>query len=295
MKKDIEKALEHMKPKRSLSSNFTQSTIEMIQASPKHHPFNYFVSTIRKAPVIASVVAILLVSGGAYAAFHWPEITAQFGGETKLPSGNKVIGVDTTNCNYFQVRNNPVPSKGKVYYEIKKDSNLTQEQVVNMVKGLCEENQALSAVNNIVPSKVVGDSSATLDIKAISKGSITVQLNKYYQDPKITYNAPVTYLKFVPNLLIYDGFMPIKYSDLQVGDTVMLVVKDEHSRPSEGDPTNWNHWADPDLMTILAIVKVPTPSASSTTFYLHLGKDFVRTEPCSKDPSGFCRAYEFSN
>jgi hypothetical protein len=294
MKKDIEKALENMKPKRSLSSDFTAETLAMVKSSVKKRFFNPM-PLLRRAPILVCIVGVLLISGGAYAAFHWPEITAKFGTKIDLPSGNSVIGVDTTNCNYFQVHNKPASAKGKVYYEVKKDSSLSQDQIVDMVKGVCEEEQALSAVNNIVPSKVVGDSSAALDIKAISKSSITVQLNKFYQDPKFTYNKELTYTKIASNLLVYDAYQPIKYSDLKVGNTVMLVAKDGHTLPSEGDPSNSNHWADPDLMTILAIVKVPSPSASPTTFYMHLGKDFVRTDPCITNPSGFCRAYGFSN
>jgi hypothetical protein len=290
MKKDIKKSLEYMQPTRQLDADFTANTLAKIKPRNKNR---FIFAIFRKSPALATIATIVLLSGGVYAAFHWPEITATFDGETNLPNGNRVIGVDTTNCNYFQVHNKPVPSKGTVYYEIKRESSLTQEQIVEIVKGTCEADRANSAVNNIVPSKVLGMTGGVQDIKAISKDSITVQLNKYYQDQKFTFNDQISYRKFAPNLLVYDGYQPIKYSDLKPGDNVILVAKDEHALASESDPTDGNRWDDPGLITILAIVKVPSPTASASAFYSHLGNDFVRTEPCNTDPSGFCRAYNF--
>jgi hypothetical protein len=296
---NIKEAMKNLKPRRELSTDFTPNTLQMATAN-KHPGYRFLlgVPALHKAGAAAVVIVAVLLTGGVYAATHWPEITAKFGSDNALPTGNHVIGVDTTNCNYFQVRpDTAVSSKQKIYYEIKKDSSLSTKQIVDMVQGICESNLANAYVNEVVEKytdkKVI--SGGVYDIAEISPDSITVKYNKQYLVGNVINDNTITYKKFATDMRVFDGNRQVNISDLKVGDSVQLVARDEHALPTEADRDNPNHWTDPDLITILNIVRVPSPTASPMTFFLHLGKDFVRTEPCKDGPGGFCRAYQFDD
>jgi hypothetical protein len=295
MKKDMEEAMKTLKPKRPLKPDFTRNTLGLSVSSSRGSFFLW--QKLRHAPALALVIAVLLLSGTVYAATHWPEITAKFSSKTSLPSGNRIIGVDTTNCNYFQVHDKPVPTNEKVYYEIKKDSSLTDDQVVSMVQGICEENAVTDIMNQIVQPYIkqgLGKGmTGEFRLETVAKDSITVSESPAFapQGAKLesyTYNID-------SGIKVYDAKESIELSDLRPGDSISLLVKDTHPLPSEGDPNSPNHWKDSDLITVLAIVRTPQITGSPMTFLTHLGKDFVRTEPCNSNPSGFCRAYDFDN
>jgi hypothetical protein len=296
--KDLDESLKQnsLKPKRELSSNFTADVVEHISKEPRRRGLGLLMFNILHKPAItaAAIIAVLLLAGTSYAAVtNWPEISAKLGITKELPSGNKIIGVDTTNCNYFQVDNPPEYSQEKVYYEVKKDSALTEDQIVSMVQGICEENRANSAVDVIIkqyPSLNKLISGGIFRIDAITPNTIAVSMDKKY-DPNIRLISRTTYYKLGSDIKAYDNKQPIPYSNLKVGDSVMMIARDDHvqGNSTDTDPNLWN----PNTTTVLAIIKTLPLTGSPDTFFERLGTDFVRAEPCKTDPSGFCQAYDF--
>ncbi|MBX4190758.1 hypothetical protein KW794_01590 [Candidatus Saccharibacteria bacterium] len=298
MKKDeMETVMKQLKPKRTLKPDFTEQTLRLATGSKQ--PW-LSLPVLRHAPALAIVFIFLLLSGTVYAAINWPEITAKFGSKTELPSGNKIIGVDTTNCNYFQVQNKQAPTNEKIYYEINKDSSLTDEQVVSMIQGICEENTVNAIVGQVIKPYVDNDvknmmTGNNFHLDSFTKTGITVTNDIKDIGPGSPRQVPyqVTY-NIAPDVKVYDGKQSISYSDLKSGDYLTLLVKNDQPQPAKADLTaNYNPWLDPDLMTVLAIIRTPELRGSPMTFFAHLGKDFVRTEPCDSNPTGFCRAYDF--
>lgn len=306
---DIEKLLQRSaprKPRRALSSGFTARVVSKLGAAPRRKKREWWqryihIPTLRLLPkplMVALVAVTVLATGGvAYAAVsNWTNITSVFRGETHLPNGNRIVAVDTQNCNYFD---NPDPESADkqetVYYEIKSDSILSNEHIVDMIKGVCEQNRANDVISTVIqPFLRDGQiimSGTTSRVQEIGGGKITLLLDSQL-DPSIHYIAPVTYT-LNDDVKVYDGAKLASLDSVKAEDSVILIVRDHRSIGSEVDHQDPNHWDDPELLTVLAIVEVPALSGSPDTFYRHLGTDFVRTEPCDSHPSGFCRAYDF--
>jgi hypothetical protein len=300
MKKgDVEELLNTMKPKRSLSTHFTERTLSKVAPSSGRPLLLQPLYWMRRSPAFIAIAIVMFLSGGVYAATHWPEITAKFGSKTELPSGNKIIGVDTTNCNYFQVQNRQAPTNEKIYYEINKDSSLTDDQVVSMVQGICEENavnkvvgQAIRPFAEDARDNIMTGNNFRLDSLTNTTVTVTNDIKDYGPDTPHQEPYQVTY-PLAKNLKVYDGNQTINYSDLKSGDTLTLVVKNDQPISKASLTAKSNPWVDSHLITVLAIIRTPHFKGSPMIFYTHLGFDFVRTEPCNYNPTGFCRAYEF--
>jgi hypothetical protein len=289
-------------PHRPLRANFTSDIIEHIKAQPRQASrlarakekilMNLHKPTIAFA---AAAIAILLLGSTAYALTHWNTVTSVFRSETVLPSGNRIVGVDTTNCNYFGKPDPKAAPQETAYYEIKKESSLTNDQVVDMIKGICEENRANDAVNTIIqPYLKDGQnimSSSGLRVASIDKDKLSVTNDPAYSKD-MRYSGDNTYT-LGKDVKVFDGTSPIKLSDIKAGDTLRLIVHDKRTIGSEGDRDDPNHWDDPQFIDILAMIRVPALSGSPDTFFGRLGTDFVRVERCDSDPSGFCRVYQF--
>ena len=73
-----------------------------------------------------------------------------------------------------------------------------------------------------------------------------------------------------------------------------MVAQDTSGINSETSETyNYNPLNNPESIAILAILKIPALTANPNTIMKAIATDIVRTEPCTTDPSGFCRAYDF--
>lgn len=243
----------------------------------------------------ALAITVLLASSTAYAITHWDTITSIFRSETRLPSGNRIVAIDTENCQYFGKPNPEKSNQKSHYYEIAKNSSLTNDEIVMMIKGLCEEDRNNGVANTIIQQFLKDNrnimSSQTSLLKDIGNTKLTLVPDPQY-DLTTRRGGEVTYT-FTNQTKVFDGTNPARLSDIKSGDTVVLIVHDQRTVGSEGDANDPNHWDDPQFLTVLAIIRVPALSGSPDMFYKHLGKEFVRTEPCTTDPSGFCRAYDF--
>lgn len=250
----------------------------------------------KPAAAFAAAAITIVIGGTAYAAFNWPAITSVFRSQTRLPSGNRVVAIDTENCHYFD-KPDQKSTKEASYYEIKQDSKLTNDQIADMIKGICEENHVHKVAGTVIQpflkdNQNIQPSGSISRIEQIGDGKITTTPDPQY-DLSMRYGGKVTYT-LGQEVKAYDGTSPIRVSDIRAGDSVILIARDSRTVGSEGDREDPNHWDDPQFLTILAVIRVPALSGSPDTFDKHLGTDFVRTEPCDTDPSGFCRAYDFT-
>jgi hypothetical protein len=287
---ETEEFMKEIGPRKELSSDFTQHTLKIATAKKRRLPLNPKL-LVKRAPALAALAAVILVSSVAYAALNWPQVTSKLGIHQDLSSGNKIIGVDTTNCNYFSVApGKKVDTNLKLYYEIK-GSSLSDEQVVNMIQGVCEETRDNAVVGPLIGQYIqahrynLTNSEASL-VELAAPGTLTVKLNSSLVAPGVVYSGSVTFKNFSPAFKAFDRETRINYDSIKAGNTVILIV--EAPGPITGNP-----WLEPQKLTILDVVRVSAHTGSAGLFYSHLGTDFVRVEPCKSDPSGFCRAYQF--
>jgi hypothetical protein len=304
--KDIEEQLfkDSPKPTRQISSNFTQKVIVEIKSHPKQSALNSFATALHIPTFskigIAIFAVVILVSGTAAAIALWPKPTVKISISKSLPSGNHIVGVDAENCQYFKALDGTAakPTSDKLYYEVRQDSKLTDQQIIDTVQGVCEENisnNAISAIVEKLPKNLPGMlSTEAYTIDAITSNSITVTLDTHYNSAAYTTKPNLTYTRFSDNLLTYNQSSKVTYGNFKVGDTIKMIVQDTSGTNSETQE-NYNPLNHPETIQILAILKIPVLTADPSTFETSVGKDIVRTEPCSTSSSGFCRAYEFTN
>jgi len=246
-------------------------------------------------------VGTLLLGGTAAAITLWPAPTVTQTALKPLPSGNHIVGYDTQNCNYFGTLDGTPPktTDEKVYYEVRQGSTLTDAQLQSGLQGVCEENisnNAISAVEKSLPVDRQGDSTDAFTITAISTNSITVSLDPHYTLPLFASPSSVTkpnqvYTRFDSNLEVYDESTRSSFSDLKVGDTIKMILKDTSGQPASLTYQPANH---PENQLTEAIVKIPALTADPSDFYKGIATEFVRVNPCTGSPTGFCRAYDFA-
>lgn len=320
---DVERIMQAVwtpKPRRPLSRHFTQNVLDQLSGGlPKKSRLERYLyaGLLQKfsKPALAGFIAVtLLVTGGVtYATVsQWPNIKAIFGWQKQLPNGNRVIGVDTENCLLAESLDGKPkePKKAAEFYEVSKDSTLTNDAIINMIIGVCEENvanNAASAAVHAVAAKGNSDGLLTSPgfvVQEVGPSHIKVLLDKHYEG-YVDANKAITYTRLAPELLAFDGLQSTTYADIKAGDTITLVIRRQGTSTRDGyavgelppnhpdyDP---NLFDDTGLITVEAIVKRAPITGSVSKYHQSLGIDFVHTHPCDNDPSDFCKGYPFNN
>lgn len=309
------------RPSRPLNPDFTGRVTRAIAQPQKQLQWwtrylQIFSFKLVSKPLLALLVlASMAVTGGSVYAVvsNWPQPLAKLRNETVLASGNRIVAVDINNC-----ASDDQPSDGRIkvdgpsttYYEIKKDSKLTNEQVVEMVQAICEETIVEHALNAIVRQRY-GDlgkpgiaTKSGVIVKAVTDRTITFGYDPaWFADAEpawvpskgefFHFEAPedVTFSRLSPDLRVLDSSKVITLTDLRPGDSVKVLYRDEYSPGGEGG-SDWYPWSNPDKIVIEAVARTK-PGAPAMHFYRLLTSDFVRVEPCKESPTGFCRAYKF--
>ncbi len=300
--KDLDKLLSQPmpKPKRPLSNNFTKEIIMKVKR-PRQTGWQRLRGNLRgvvftKAGA-ASLAGVVLISGTVAAVSLWPRPTVTPTVTKKLPSGNHIVGYDTQNCKYFDALDGSKiePKTEKVYYEVRENSQLTDQQIQDSLRANCEENISNNAVSSLI-RQYSGDglmSTMTLTVKAINKNSITVQTDAHYAAANNKPWPEYTYSKLDGKLLVRDQDTAISYADLKIGDTVKMIVRDSSGKSTE-TPGGYDPLSHPENITILAILRIPALTGDPTTLQRAFAQDIVRLEACADSPTGLCRTYEFS-
>lgn len=291
------------KPKRPLSTHFTQSIMSDIQEAPRPslaQRLRHRMSLFRVGKVSFTALAGAVVITGSVAAFAlWPRPTVMPTVRQELPSGSHIVGYNAKDCNYFGDQDGS-PAKQiseSLYYEVRQGSKLTDEQLRSSLQAVCEENisgNAIAAVMKQIPQNLRGvQSTLAYTISAIAPGSVTLVPDTHYADATQTLPPSATYTRFAPDVLLYNEGNKVAYGDFKVGDTVKLIVQDDSGKSSE-TAGNYVAMAHPEHITILAMVKVPPLTGDPGVFYKAVATDLVRVEPCGSSQSGFCRSYDFA-
>lgn len=286
--KDIESLLQSMKsvvPKRRLGSSFADDVLGKINT--KEEKGSIFMK-LHKSPMAAVLsIALVLASGvTTFAAIaNWPAVVSIFGGEQLLGSGARVVKIETEGCK--PIEGSSHVSKRVSYYEIKKESSLTNEQAVAMMQGICEEERVQAKGGDFI-QQVGGASYSTRIVTIENRGthSLTVAPDKKYDQKMNT--GRKTYTNIASDVKVNDGAVDLDFNALRPGDSVVLALADERGISTEMQ----GYTEDISKIQVKAILKVPALTGSPDLFYKHLGKDFVRVEP-SKSGEGFTRLYEF--
>lgn len=301
------------KPKRPLSANFIESVLQ--EMKPEKQSFwqsiasSLHISRLSRASV-AAVLAIVFISGSVAAISLWPKPSVDQTTSKLTPSGNRIVGYDTQNCLYFADLDGRKPEfkNEKIYYEVRENSKLTDQQIQDGIRGLCEENvsnNAISAMIKQMPENLPGlFSTEAYTITAISDKSISLSMDPHYEATKSSLRPNTTFTGFAKNLMVYSQDIKTTYKDLSVGDTIKMIAQDTSGKSSEAPDRTGNDWQlvtdpyvalhHPEHITILGIVKMPALTGNPGTMLQAFGTDVVRLEPCDNSETGLCRAYEFS-
>jgi hypothetical protein len=292
---DLLRNTRRREPRRELSAGFVDNVLHSIEHSSTStlKKGNLFMKLTHKPLFAALAIGIVLATGStAYAAVtNWPSIQSFFAGEHALDSGARIVKVDTKGCN-LDDKSAPT-SDGTRYYEVRKDSPFTNDQVVAMAQGVCEEeraNEQTTALYKELAKDAHGsvNSISFLTIEHVDKDSITVVTDKKYQELATNPGADRKTYHVAEDVRAADGATPMQYSGLKTGDTVSLIAVDARNISTEKQ----GYVEDLSQIQIKGIVKVPAFTGSPALFYKNIGKEFVRAEP-TPDGKGFVRAYEF--
>lgn len=151
---DIDALLHHRpKPNRPLRDNFTQQVIEVIATNATTHDsrnvIKEFYMRLLRLPKLALVAVALTgagsISAGAYATYQWlvPEVNITH--ITQANDDNKrEFTVSIKDCGV--IVGGATVSDGIQHYEVAKGSNLTNDQVIKVLKNSCNFQQVLQMV-----------------------------------------------------------------------------------------------------------------------------------------------------
>lgn len=315
--KDIDNLLHAQKPrpKRPLKADFTDTVVHVVEQRPQKlwNPVKLLRSMPTKRLASLGALGFVITSAGTVAAlalWNKPVVTPTI--SDVLPNGNRIVGVDAQNCMYFDALDGKTEDQKteKIYYEVRKDAKITNEQLVNSIEATCVENLGNNAVSAIV-SKLDQPapgmfSDGTFRIDAISRDSLTVTYHKTIlsrNDLDTRIPTTMTLTNFANKLYVRENMTDITYSDLKVGDSIKMLLDDTsvpagastESALTEQAARDYFPWRNPSVVKVLGIVKVLEPITTETELYNGIIHDYVRTEPCDTNPTGFCRAYEFDS
>jgi len=302
--KDLEKRLHGhpAKPVKPLTATFNASVISELKGKPHTQMFNkpraFAQRRFSKASLVAAI-SFVVIGGSAAAITLWPQPTAIKTFTKELPSGNHIVGIDTTSCN-------PIAAVGgmqtvpagihHVYYEVKQGSTLTDEQVRNGIQASCELDMDNNTISAMVHAnhfdKVTGMQSTNVyTVNAAGNDSITVTPDSHYNSKNYTLQPSMTY-KVSGDVKVQNESNPAQFGDIKTGDSVMMIVQDTSGKTDQpGAP--WNSLNHPDVIKVLGIIKVPALTTSPDVLYGAFASQIVRLDPCTTSPTGFCRAYDF--
>lgn len=292
------------KPRRPLRADFTKNITDHVSENPRKRGLAHLMEMkymrFFTKPVFATAAITLAVVASGTTAFAavggWPGISAMFGGQHDLPNGDRIVRVDTDNCLDSHAFNMPELEKRQdkhntVYYKLKAESKLTNEQVVQMVRGNCfaqeqaafDQKVLLEALdkNPLNKNAVVGgyiDSEVT----AISDKSISLKSVIPYNTELKTIEQ--TFNNIDPDVLVYQSPNKLGLKDIKVGDHVSIKYR------ATGDALSHSETITPDKINtdeqvIVAIFKNTPDMTASVDYAKYNGSEFEQVAPCD---GGYC-------
>lgn len=305
--KNIERVLtqNNVKPKRNLKADFTESITNYLDGHPQKPRITmkeFFSMKFYTKPIIAvfAIITLTAAGGTAYASVGgWPGIQALFGGQKKVDNA-RIVKVDTQNCSIsgsFNVTSKD-KQQGAYYYKIKDDSKLTNEQVVQMVRGYCELDRTSQASLDIIAElnknplnkdRMVGNY-INSKVTAISGSSISIESDVPVGDGVKRFNQ--TFPHIDPQVIVYEGAKRLTLADIKVGDHVSVSYRASGNALAQSEttiPASING----DDQVIVTIAKNSHDFSASIDYQKYNGKEFEQVIPCPEDSSGYCTAEQY--
>ncbi len=308
--KDIESLLAESsaRPRRALRADFTNTVIEHLASNPRPRGFarlkeiRIMKLLTKPAIAVAAITIAIVASGTAYAAMGLPGLSALFGGSQHLSNGDRIVRVDTQNCTYpsaFTLSGKTKPSN-TLYYRVKNGAKLTDDQVVQLVRGNCyvqqqadydgQTIQKLLDTNPLNKDTVVGgyiDSEVT----AISGASLSIKF-------VIPYNTELrkvdqTFSHVAPDVVVFGNSQKLSLNDVHVGDHVSIKYR------ASGDALNHSETLpldqiNTDQQVVVAILKNTTDQTAAVNYTKYNGTEFEQVVPCSWEVSGYCNYEQYA-
>jgi hypothetical protein len=296
----------HITPRHGLSVEFTNQVMHHLNRQPQQSRLSYMKEFLqmklitKPAIALAAVVACVAIGGTSYAAVGgWNGIQALFGGEKKVDNA-RIVTVNTQNCTITSAFN--ITSKDKqqntYYYRVINDSKLTNDQIVQMARGECEDSansqtsfDVTSELNKnpLNQDTVVGDYADSL-VTAVNSSSISIESDVPTGDTIKTFNQ--TFPHIDPQVIVYSGARRLALSDIHVGDHVALSYR------ASGDALRNSETIHPDKVdtsaqVVVVIAKNSPDRTAAVNYQKYNGKEFEQVTPCSTDASGFCTAEQY--
>ena len=300
--KDIDKLLLKNKPTpgRPLKASFAMDVADKIRernTQKKHWHKRLFAHK----PAFNTGIALLLlavVTGGTVAALTlWPRPEVDKAYVKELPNGNSMVAISSKNCLWgYQKAVLDSNKEDFKYYEIRKGASISVDELIKSIKASCEEDNNYAVTSRIIEKMPKHDAMNTIAhrVEDITSNTITVSLDPQYKAPTYIRNDHLTY-RLAKDIKVYDGYNKTDLKHIKKGDTVVMVARDTSGRSSEEPGNNNPLGQHPENILVLDIVKVPPLSGNPGIFSSAFAVDIVRLEPCTTDPSGFCRAYDFAH
>lgn len=234
-------------PRRQLTPDFTKHTMKSIAEASVHSrtrgmiealyavPFSH----VRRATVIASISALLLVGGTSFAVLKWQGWTgaANFTDVTILPNGNTRFLVHTRSNG--GTKTNDCADTNNQYFEIKAGTDITPSQIADMVAGSCEYTD-IGMLFTGIPIGGTWPSGISEDATGYPAAKASTQVNLQYYliggtIQKVTATGLAVTLSnftgdqtqtipFSPAVKAYDRDQQISVTSLQSGDPVQLLL-----------------------------------------------------------------------
>jgi hypothetical protein len=306
---DLESRLQRAgsRPLRELRSDFTDKVFADLTSGherpPKRRPKwkEYIQMKIHK-PVFASLAAaVVLTAGGtAYAAVNGWDIHAMFGGERTVADG-RIVTVTTDECTMPTAFTMTSSDKGatKYYYRVKAHSKLTNQQIVQTVRGNCNSQAQIARDSAVVKN--------ALDSNPLNKNTVV----GYYLDNVITAITPTsisvrsvipmnsqhktvdkTFSHIAADALVYSSPDVIQLSDLKVGDHVSLQYR------ATGDALAHSETLAPDQIdgsqqTVVTIIKLTADTVAASDYQKYNGNEFEQVVPCGYTADGYCNVVQY--
>jgi hypothetical protein len=307
---DIDNRLQRSgaKPRRELGADFTTNVLASLDKKAEKRPKwkEYIQVKFHKPAIATAVFAVTLIVGGtAYAAVGG--ISALFGGQKDVGGGDRVVQVDTQNCphvNAFNITNKHRSANSSYYYKIKASSKLSNQQVVDMVRGACEADAEGVANGKISQSiwempenknKLVGGYADSV-ITAISPTSISLRSVIPYGSNKGVENKTIdqTFGRIDPSAVVVASGKIQSINTLKVGDHVAISYR------ATGDALAHSETIAPDKVdagaqTVVIVTRVSKYASQYLDYQKYHNREFEEVAPCDATDIGYCTFEEMQD
>lgn len=259
--------------------------------------------------IIGGFMAITLLGGTSYALLGgWPGVSTLFGGQTELANGDRIVKVSATNCvsEYMDPASKQTSDTADYYYEIKKQSKLTNDQIKQIVQGNCERSKQTQH-EQTVGTEAIKSNPANNDrlifgwyvdslVKSFDSNGLVIESTIPVGMDNTTGIHNQTIVQRWPHVdpasAVFYGEERISLSDIKAGDHIGIKYR-------VNDPTikTMSDHLDPNMDTSIFTVMYITKNLPNVSAAVEAEKynydGFSRVYLCDKHPNGFCTMREY--